>query len=1100
MLKEIQQLTLDTCLLQRSCKTVKQKDSATRFLSLRLTADGAPIDLSQAETFLYCKKPDGTVVFSPTEITNAAEGQIQAELNSEMLAVPGEICAEIRIYAPEGRLLSTLPFFLMVIEAVCDDNAVESSNEFSALTEAINKVGDFAAIAGNASAAAVAAQAAANSAFQAANLANQAANGFVPDGSVTSETLPAARANLFNKNAAIEADIQTDGSALPSAGYLCTDFVPVRPGSVYTFPAGRRRHIAYYDAQKKFLRYLDGGTSSLYVAPLKIPTDIPIAWLRISYFLEDTPLTPDSFMICVGGEYYGEYIPYGGTYVDWLYTSIPDGCVTAGKIDNNAVTAEKIKNGAISPDKMGGAMYNLLDLTKLESGYLSAENGAVIDDGVNSFVTNRIAVEPGKTYSLTPTLPSLTCFYSADRAFISKTTETTVTAPAGAAYMRSAVRDTDWTRLNWQCIAGSVHPDFYVPFGKPYIPWLDSNPLAGKQLLILGDSITEYRKCHLNGVAYQNNMVFERSIHNQSVSGSPLARNSGASADGINIPECFISRFESLIGPGGAWENLTPDYFVLGGGVNDCMWKLPIGEAAPENDFDGRLNEYTACGAFEKILRLARKKWNRCFIGWYTSYDFPRLGWNESRYYNELKKVCRKYAVPVLDLRGIGNFTQSISEQGAPNMRDDMHINTFQNIRYIPLFEDFLKNRGAGHSAVVEQGQSGIINTAAGSAIKLTDSTEGRISNLKIFGRSTQNGTPSPDNPLEINCAGDKGNIKIRSNKKSVIKPIGFSAKFVYPENTAMSLTNLHGTVLNTTEAADEVIVSQNLIEDESEPSSHLNGYVSVVFEAESIPAGDYIFSCNCSISKNPLNFKDFLAIGFDNSTKKCIVEKGKLSAKFSVTASTNIIKKDIAIRIGGASMTLSNFQLADEKTPNETLPLAEPLRSLPNGTRDMYENGVIKRRVGVLSISGSENESWATEGIGEGYPTIFYMKLDGVNFVPYSSYMCRDYAAKYTYQEMLDNNNCFAMSSRPAIFFHDERFTTLAEFKARLQAEPLTVLYELAEEIIESSEPIELPTYYPETYITSDENADMEVEYSADTKKYIDSRIKQALGAAAVL
>lgn len=48
-------------------------------------------------------------------------------------------------------------------------------------------------------------------------------------------------------------------------------------------------------------------------------------------------------------------------------------------------------------------------------------------------------------------------------------------------------------------------------------------------------------------------------------------------------------------------------------------------------------------------------------------------------------------------------------------------------------------------------------NKATDSPILLTDSTEGKVIDFKAYGRSTQDGEPTPDNPIEIESVGDSG-------------------------------------------------------------------------------------------------------------------------------------------------------------------------------------------------------------------------------------------------------------------------------------------------------------------------------------------------------
>lgn len=54
-----------------------------------------------------------------------------------------------------------------------------------------------------------------------------------------------------------------------------------------------------------------------------------------------------------------------------------------------------------------------------------------------------------------------------------------------------------------------------------------------------------------------------------------------------------------------------------------------------------------------------------------------------------------------------------------------------------------------------------IVCSATGEEITLTDSSDQRLEGLKIFGKSTQNGTPTPSAPVPIESVGDKGNVNV---------------------------------------------------------------------------------------------------------------------------------------------------------------------------------------------------------------------------------------------------------------------------------------------------------------------------------------------------
>lgn len=54
-----------------------------------------------------------------------------------------------------------------------------------------------------------------------------------------------------------------------------------------------------------------------------------------------------------------------------------------------------------------------------------------------------------------------------------------------------------------------------------------------------------------------------------------------------------------------------------------------------------------------------------------------------------------------------------------------------------------------------------IVVNVSGETIFVSDSSDDKIRNLKIFGKTTQDGTPSPDNPVELVSVGDSGAIEI---------------------------------------------------------------------------------------------------------------------------------------------------------------------------------------------------------------------------------------------------------------------------------------------------------------------------------------------------
>ena len=67
---------------------------------------------------------------------------------------------------------------------------------------------------------------------------------------------------------------------------------------------------------------------------------------------------------------------------------------------------------------------------------------------------------------------------------------------------------------------------------------------------------------------------------------------------------------------------------------------------------------------------------------------------------------------------------------------------------------------GTGY-ILVDQPVSGIVMTITGNPVNITDSVEWPLLGLKVYGKSTQNGTPSPESPVPIVSAGDGGSILV---------------------------------------------------------------------------------------------------------------------------------------------------------------------------------------------------------------------------------------------------------------------------------------------------------------------------------------------------
>ena len=96
----------------------------------------------------------------------------------------------------------------------------------------------------------------------------------------------------------------------------------------------------------------------------------------------------------------------------------------------------------------------------------------------------------------------------------------------------------------------------------------------------------------------------------------------------------------------------------------------------------------------------------------------------------------------------------------------------------------------AGIEALHQGKADAIVETAQGETMTLTDSSDKQFQGLKVFGKSTQDGTPSVENPVPIVNAGESGSIKVEVTGRNLLKPNSYNTYYEFPlkANTVITL------------------------------------------------------------------------------------------------------------------------------------------------------------------------------------------------------------------------------------------------------------------------------------------------------------------------
>ena len=126
---------------------VIQEEADGRELRIYLYDNGSPLDLTGKTVSVYIQKPDNTMIYNSCEVEG---NQATVTLTLQMMAVSGltKLC-ELQIVDTDNHTLKvTLPP-LRIIKSNYD-GAIESTDEFSRLAEALNEANNATGIASEA--------------------------------------------------------------------------------------------------------------------------------------------------------------------------------------------------------------------------------------------------------------------------------------------------------------------------------------------------------------------------------------------------------------------------------------------------------------------------------------------------------------------------------------------------------------------------------------------------------------------------------------------------------------------------------------------------------------------------------------------------------------------------------------------------------------------------------------------------------------------------------------------------------------------------------------------------------------------------------------
>lgn len=118
-----------------------EHDVKTRFIDFKFIAANKILDISHCIVRVYALTKNGKEIFNNLTIVDGLKGIARLELTDALL-IPGTTEYMLKIYDEHGGILSSNIFNLIVSKDLMTDNAIEGTNEYTALDEALKTIGN----------------------------------------------------------------------------------------------------------------------------------------------------------------------------------------------------------------------------------------------------------------------------------------------------------------------------------------------------------------------------------------------------------------------------------------------------------------------------------------------------------------------------------------------------------------------------------------------------------------------------------------------------------------------------------------------------------------------------------------------------------------------------------------------------------------------------------------------------------------------------------------------------------------------------------------------------------------------------------------------
>lgn len=386
-----------------------------------------------------------------------------------------------------------------------------------------------------------------------------------------------------------------------------------------------------------------------------------------------------------------------------------------------------------------------------------------------------------------------------------------------------------------------------------------------------------------------------------------------------------------------------------------------------------------------------------------------------------------------------------------------------------------------------------VVCEAAGAAITASDASDRLLQGLKVFGKTTQDGTPSPEEPVELESAGNGGGISVTVAGKNLFGGDAFADKWL------------------------EVATS---VKDESAGTVKITGSDIIGVVAFSEFKENTVYTIVVK-GWNTNGKGTNTMIVYDDGTLEYInfASSAALSTIAFTTQSGKTVSKFCGVKFGGDSyfyykecgifegiVTVDDFEPYKGQTVAVSTP--EGLAGIPVSSGGNYtdESGQqyigdyrdYARGVDVQNVSfGTIKAVYEQTNPSTEIMTVYaYVGWNPASQLGLLTSIAQPNMKTSDYGNTTPNICRFGATGKTIIFdISRADYPTLDDFNAQIAENPIKVAYALAEPIETPIPAEELAAYAalrsnkPNTTVFNDAGAYMELQYVADTKTYIDNR-----------